>query len=96
MLPNQRRLVANIFFIIEGFTHEEISSRLGISRGTSKSNLARGRLQLQKKLLKKNQTVVTRQTRQVEESETGCPATDKIEPLVWRARRGLMPVCKSF
>ena len=34
------RTVFNLF-IIEGFTHEEISDKLGISIGTSKSNLAR-------------------------------------------------------
>ena len=60
------RTVLNLF-IIEGFTHEEISTRLGISLGTSKSNLARGRLQLQKKLLEQNRTALTKETEQVEE-----------------------------
>lgn len=38
-------------FVIDGFTHEEIGKQLGIAIGTSKSNLAKARLQLQKKLL---------------------------------------------
>ncbi|MFI5185774.1 MAG: RNA polymerase sigma factor [Chitinophagales bacterium] len=40
------RTVLNLF-IIDGFTHEEISKKLGISIGTSKSNLAKARKQLQ-------------------------------------------------
>jgi RNA polymerase sigma factor (sigma-70 family) len=49
------RTVLNLF-IIEGFTHEEISDQLGISIGTSKSNLAKARRQLQKILFQQNQT----------------------------------------
>ncbi len=48
------RIIFNLF-IIENFSHEEIAKRLGISIGTSKSNLARGRKQLQKILLDENQ-----------------------------------------
>jgi len=48
------RTVFNLF-IIEGFTHEEISEQLGISIGTSKSNLAKARRQLQKILFQQNQ-----------------------------------------
>jgi len=44
-------------FIIEGFSHEEIAKELGISVGTSKSNLAKARKQLQKLLFQQNQTV---------------------------------------
>lgn len=47
------RTVLNLF-IIEGLTHEEISKQLRISIGTSKSNLAKARLQLQKILMNKN------------------------------------------
>lgn len=43
-------------FIIEGFSHEEIAEQLGISVGTSKSNLAKARKQLQKILHNQNQT----------------------------------------
>ncbi|HQY12545.1 MAG: sigma-70 family RNA polymerase sigma factor [Ferruginibacter sp.] len=43
-------------FIIEGYSHEEIADQLGISVGTSKSNLAKARKQLQKILFSQNQT----------------------------------------
>ena len=49
------RTVLNLF-IIEGFSHEEISKELGISVGTSKSNLAKARRQLQKILFEQNKT----------------------------------------
>jgi len=48
------RTVFNLF-VIEGFSHEEISKELGISTGTSKSNLAKARKQLQKILFEQNQ-----------------------------------------
>ncbi len=48
------RTVFNLF-IIEGLSHEEISDKLGISVGTSKSNLSKARKQLQKILFKQNQ-----------------------------------------
>lgn len=48
------RTVLNLF-IVEGQSHEEISEQLGISIGTSKSNLAKARRQLQKILFNKNQ-----------------------------------------
>jgi len=51
------RTVFNLF-VIEGLTHEEISDRLGISIGTSKSNLAKARRQLQKILFKQNEIQV--------------------------------------
>jgi RNA polymerase sigma factor (sigma-70 family) len=41
-------------FILEGFSHEEIAEHLGISVGTSKSNLAKARKQLQKILFNQN------------------------------------------
>ena len=47
------RTVLNLF-IIEGFSHDEISKELGISIGTSKSNLAKARKQLQKILFNEN------------------------------------------
>jgi RNA polymerase sigma factor (sigma-70 family) len=49
------RTVLNLF-IVEGFSHEEIADQLGISIGTSKSNLAKARKQLQKILFTQNQT----------------------------------------
>src|SRR5215510_9539527 len=48
------RTVFNLF-IIEGLSHEEIASKLGISVGTSKSNLSKARRQLQKILFKQNE-----------------------------------------
>ena len=47
------RTVLNLF-IIEGFSHEEIADQLGISVGTSKSNLAKARKQLQKIIFSQN------------------------------------------
>ena len=54
------RIIFNLF-IIENFSHEEIAKRLGISVGTSKSNLARGRKQLQKILLTQNQLALSKE-----------------------------------
>jgi RNA polymerase sigma factor (sigma-70 family) len=47
------RTVFNLF-IIEGLSHDEIARHLGISTGTSKSNLSKARRQLQKILFKLN------------------------------------------
>src|SRR5258706_9282320 len=47
-------------FVIEGYTHEEISEQLGISIGTSKSNLAKARRQIQKILFQQNQIQVAK------------------------------------
>ena len=48
------RMVFNLF-VIEGLSHEEISNKLGIAEGTSKSNLAKARMHLQKILLKQTE-----------------------------------------
>ena len=48
------RTVFNLF-VIEGMSHEEISNKLGIAEGTSKSNLAKARMHLQKILLKQTE-----------------------------------------
>jgi len=53
------RTVLNLF-IVEGFSHEEIAGRLGISIGTSKSNLAKARKQLQKILYHQNRTLIAK------------------------------------
>lgn len=45
-LPPAYRTVFNLF-AIEGFSHPEIAEKLGISEGTSKSNLAKARKKLQ-------------------------------------------------
>ena len=49
------RTVFNLF-VIDGLTHEEISQQLGISIGTSKSNLAKARKQIQKMLVQLDRT----------------------------------------
>lgn len=43
------RMVFNLY-VIEGFTHKEISEYLGISEGTSKSNLAKAKQKLRDQL----------------------------------------------
>ena len=48
------RAVLNLF-IVEGFTHQEIAKKMGISVGASKSNLAKARIQLQKILSQHNE-----------------------------------------
>ena len=48
------RLVFNLY-VIDGYSHEEIATQLGISVGTSKSNLARARESLRNMLQKKSQ-----------------------------------------
>jgi len=54
------RLTFNLF-VIEGYTHEEISKQLGISVGASKSNLARSRKQMQKLLLRQQHEIKFKQ-----------------------------------
>lgn len=46
-LPPSYRTVFNLY-VIDGFTHQEIANQLGISVGTSKSNLSKARVLLQK------------------------------------------------
>lgn len=48
-LPPSYRAVFNMY-VIDGFTHQEIANRLGISVGASKSNLSKARALLQKKI----------------------------------------------
>lgn len=54
------RAVFNLF-ILEGFSHDEIAEQLGISIGTSKSNLAKARMQLKKILSEQNQIKVKKE-----------------------------------
>ncbi|MDE3235270.1 MAG: sigma-70 family RNA polymerase sigma factor [Bacteroidota bacterium] len=51
------RAVFNLY-VIDGLSHEEISAELGISVGTSKSNLAKARVNLQKMLQSMNRIAV--------------------------------------
>ena len=53
-LPPAYRLVFNLY-VFEGMKHREIASALGISEGTSKSNLYDARLILQKEIMKLDQ-----------------------------------------
>ena len=48
-LPDRYRLVFNLY-VLDGYTHKEIAEMLGISDGTSKSNLARARMILKTKV----------------------------------------------
>ncbi len=48
-LPNRYRLVFNLY-VLDGYSHLEISELINISTGTSKSNLARARLILKEKI----------------------------------------------
>jgi len=45
MIPSSYRLVFNLF-VVDGLSHQEIAEKLGISVGTSKSNLAKARMKL--------------------------------------------------
>lgn len=59
MLSPGYRTVFNLF-VIEGWSHDEIAAHLGISAGTSKSNLSKARRQLQKILFKENEIPIAR------------------------------------
>ena len=48
-LPDGYRMIFNMF-VIEGFSHQEIADQLGISEGTSKSQLAKARNWLKKNI----------------------------------------------
>jgi RNA polymerase sigma-70 factor (ECF subfamily) len=48
-LPNKYRATFNLY-VLDGYTHKEISELLGTSIGTSKSNLARARTLLKEKI----------------------------------------------
>jgi RNA polymerase sigma-70 factor (ECF subfamily) len=48
-LPDRYRLVFNLY-VMDDYSHKEIAEMLGITTGTSKSNLARGRMILKEKI----------------------------------------------
>lgn len=48
-LPDRYRLIFNLY-VLDGYSHVEISELINISTGTSKSNLARARLILRDKI----------------------------------------------
>ncbi|WP_281336814.1 RNA polymerase sigma factor [Flavobacterium eburneipallidum] len=51
-LPDQYRIVFSLY-VLDGYSHQEISEMLNISTGTTKSNLHRARLILKEKIEKK-------------------------------------------
>ncbi|MFP9097669.1 RNA polymerase sigma factor [Flavobacterium sp. RHBU_24] len=48
-LPDRYRMVFNLY-VTDGYSHKEIAEMLGITDGTSKSNLARARMILKEKI----------------------------------------------
>ncbi len=48
-LPERYRMVFNLY-VLDGYSHKDISGMLGIAEGTSKSNLSRARLILKEKV----------------------------------------------
>lgn len=55
-LPDGYRMVFNLF-AIEGYSHTEIAALLGITEGTSKSQLSRARSLLQKRFIENHEIV---------------------------------------
>jgi RNA polymerase sigma factor (sigma-70 family) len=55
-LPPAYQLVFNLH-VIEGYSHAEIAKMIGISVGTSKSNLFKARTHLQKKLIEEKNEI---------------------------------------
>ncbi|CAM3412232.1 RNA polymerase sigma factor [Zobellia roscoffensis] len=57
-LPDKYRLTFNLY-VLDGYTHKEISELLGTTQGTSKSNLARARKLLKEKIeITKNKAII--------------------------------------
>lgn len=56
-LPPRYRMVFNLY-VIEGFSHQEIAEEMAITQGTSKSNLARAREILKKKIQENSHELV--------------------------------------
>ena len=55
-LPASYRTVFNMF-VVDGFSHKAIAEQLGINEGTSKSNLSKAKINLQKILVNKKLVV---------------------------------------
>jgi len=60
-LPEGFRTIFNLF-VIDGYSHKEIAETMGISEGTSKSQLSKGKKLLQKMLLQNQNSYVNRKT----------------------------------
>lgn len=69
LLPPSYQMVFNLH-VLEGLKHREIASLLGISEGTSKSNLSAARACLQKLLLSEEPEYVTQDRIEYEEKNT--------------------------
>ncbi|RYZ17915.1 MAG: RNA polymerase subunit sigma-70, partial [Chitinophagaceae bacterium] len=61
-LPTGYRTVFNLY-VLEEYSHKEIAALLGISEGTSKSQLSKARQLLQQLLIQSNPDYAFRQTR---------------------------------
>lgn len=61
-LPDHHRVVFNLY-VLEGYTHPQISAATGISVGTSKSHLSRARKKIQAILLSKVQNMEQKKRR---------------------------------
>lgn len=55
-LPDRYRLVFNLY-VMDDYSHKEISEMLGITIGTSKSNLARAKMSLKEKIDKSQEKI---------------------------------------
>jgi RNA polymerase sigma-70 factor (ECF subfamily) len=55
-LPSGYKAIFNLY-AIEGYSHKEIGELMGISENTSKSQLSRARMHLQKRLLETEQVL---------------------------------------
>jgi RNA polymerase sigma-70 factor (ECF subfamily) len=56
-LPDGYKMVFNLY-VIDGYSHEEIATMLGIREGTSRSQLAKARRLLQRLILERNKVMV--------------------------------------
>lgn len=56
-LPDGYRIIFNLY-VMEGYQHEEIAEMLGIQPGTSRSQLVKARLMLQKQILQSQKVAV--------------------------------------
>lgn len=56
-LPDGYRLIFNLY-VIEGYAHDEIASLLGIQAGTSRSQLVKARMMLQKQIVQLQKVAV--------------------------------------
>ena len=57
-LPNKYRTTFNLY-VLDGYTHKEISELLGTTIGTSKSNLARAKMLLKEKIESKISSTIS-------------------------------------